>query len=522
MSVTRRQFFRRSGAAATSAVLAAAARRGSLWPGRLAEAAAAGPNATGGFVLAQASEFHEMNPHRELWSDDSNLQFAMFDSLIQRDDSMGLVPVLAESYTNVSPLEWLFTLRRGVKFHNGEPLTAATIAWNVRDALRTDIKRDVTWQAFDRVEIVNDLTFKLITKRPDPVLRQRLVRFFILPQQYYERVGEQGFIDKPVGTGPYRFVERVPDSHVKLEAFDEYWGANAHLRNVLFRIIPDAATRVSSLLAGEVDLVLPLASDQVKTLNQNPGTKVADVTSDRMVYIQFWPESPKGGHELRDTRVRQAINYAVNVDAIIRFVLGGLSTRIPTLFPPATFAYDQSLKPYPYDPDKARSLLRAAGLPNGFSINMEVPPSTIVPATVEVSEAIVGYLGKVGIKVNLKVLELGTMVKLGAAKQIAPIFFWSWGTDFLDPEPALRGFLYTKSPYAFFGKREWDQMIDTAAAEMNPSRRAAIYKKLQREIYDDPPCIFLYAIYNIYGLRRNIEMTPRTDERVIVARIRRT
>jgi peptide/nickel transport system substrate-binding protein len=413
------------------------------------------------------------------------------------------------------------TLRRGVKFHSGEPLTAATIAWNVRDAVRTDIKRDVTWQAFDRVEVTNDFTFKLITKKPDPVLPQRLVRFFILPQQYYERVGEQGFIEKPVGTGPYRFVERVPDSYVKLEAFDDYWGTNAHLRSVLFRIMPDAATRVSSLMASEVDLVTPLAPDQVKSVNQNGATKVVDVTSDRIAYVQFWPESPQGGHELRDKRVRQALNYAVNVDAIIKFVLGGLSTRIPTLFPPSTFAYDSSLKAYPYDPDRARSLLREAGFANGFSINMEVPSNFILPATVEVCQAIVGDLGKVGVKVNLKAVELGTMVKLRGAKQIAPMFFWSWGTDFLDPEPFVRGILHTKSPYTFYGKPEWDQTIDTAAAAMSASQRADMYKKLQREIHDDPPYLFLYAIYNIYGVRRNIQMTPRIDERIIVAHIRR-
>jgi len=481
-----------------------------------------GPKAAGGFVYAQSSEFHEINPHRELWSDDSSMHFCLFDSLIERADNMQLVPVLAQSYQNTGPREWSFKLRRGVKFHNGEPLTAETIRWNVQDAVRTDIKRDVTWQAFDHVDVVDDYTFKFITKNPDPVLPQRLVRFFILPQQYYSRVGEQGFITRPIGTGPYRFVERAPDSYVKLQAFDDYWGQNAALRDVVFRIVPDPATRLSALAAGEVDLITPLPPDQVKNVNGNSLTKAVWVGSDRIAYCQFWPESPQGGRELRDKRVRQAINYAVNVDNIVKYVLNGLSTRIPTIFPHTTFAYDTSLKPYAYNPDKARALLREAGLPNGFSINMEVPANFILPATNEVCQAMVGDLAKVGIKVNLKAVELGTMVKLRDSKQIAPIYFWSWGTDFLDPEPFVRGILYTKSPYTFYGKPEWDQMIDAASAQLNATQRADTYKKLQAEIYDDPPYIFLYAIDNVYGVRRNIQMTPRTDERVIVAHIRRT
>jgi peptide/nickel transport system substrate-binding protein len=516
--MTRRDLLRLTGGA-----LGAAAGVGRM-PHRLSAipaASASGPKASGGFILAQASEFHEINPHRELWSDDSSLHFAVFDSLVQRDDSMKLVPVLAESYANTGPREWTFKLRAGIKFHNGEPLTAETIRWNVQDGLRTDIKRDVTWQAFERVDVVDDRTFKLITKKPDPVLPQRLVRFFILPPQYYERVGEEGFINKPVGTGAYRFIERVPDGYVKLEAVDDYWGPNAPLRHVVFRIIPDAATRLAALMAGEVDLVAPLAPDQVKNVTQNPLTKVASVPSDRIAYCQFWPESPQGGKELRDKRVRQAINYAVNIDGIIKFLLNTLSTRLPTILPAMTFGYESTLKPYAYNPDKARALLREAGYPNGFSINMEVPANFILPATVEVCQAMVADLAKVGIKVNLKALELGTMVKLRGAKQIAPIFFWSWGTDFLDPEPFVRGILHTKSPYTFYGKPEWDQVIDNAAAILNPTERGEVYKKLQREMYDDPPYIFLYAIYNVYGLRRNISMTPRTDERIIIAHIRR-
>ena len=521
MKLTRREWLRLAGTAGGGAVLSAVLRPFGVVPG-LAGAAASGPKASGGFIYAQSSEFHEINPQRELWSDDSSFHFCLFDSLIQRDDTMKLVPVLAESYKNTGPGEWTFTLRRGVKFHNGESLTAQTIKWNVENAVRTDVKRDVTWQAFDHVDVVDDYTFKFFTKQPDPVFPQRLIRFFILPQQYFQRVGEQGFINAPVGSGPYRFIERVPDSYAKLEAFDDYWGPNASLRDVVFRIVPDAATRFSALAAGEVDFISPLTPDQVKTVNANPLTKAAYVSSDRIAYCQFWPESPQGGRELRDPRVRQAINYGVNTDNIVKFVLDGLSVRIPTIFPPTTFAYDTNLKPYPYSPDRARALLREAGFADGFSINMEVPANFLLPATGDVCQAMVGDLAKIGIKVNLKTVELGAMVNLRDTKQIAPIFFWSWGTDFLDPEPFVRGILNTKSPYTFYGKPAWDQAMDQAATTLESAQRVAIYKTLQEQIYADPPYIFLYATDNIYGMRRDIQMTPRTDERVIVARIRRT
>ncbi len=491
-------------------------------PTAASQAQVGGAAPTGSVVLAQATDIHETDPHRELWSDDSSVHFAIFDSLVQRDDQMNLVSVLAESYQNTGPNEWTFRLRQGITFHNGEPLTVETIQWNIEDATAQGKKRDVTWQNFDRVEKVDNATFKLITKKPDPVLPQRLIRFFILPSKYFQEKGEEGFIAAPIGTGPYKFVERKIDDHIKVTAVDNYWRGNASIKDVTFRIIPNTATALQSLKAGEIDLVVSPPPDQFDQLNAGANTKAVSAVSDRIGYCQFFPDSPQGGKELKDKRVRQAINYAVNVDNMIKFLLAGHAVRNPTILPPLTFAFDKNLKPYAYDPDKAKSLLKEAGLESGFTLPVEVPSSFLLAKSVEIGQAIQGDLAKVGIKVELKPTELATMVKERDSKQIAPVYFWSWGSDFLDPEPFYRGILYTTSPYTFYGKPTWDKMIDEAAQTVDQARREQIYKQLQAETYDDPPWLFLYTIENLYALAKNVEMTPRTDERIIVARMKKT
>jgi len=479
------------------------------------------PTPEGNIVLAQAAEFIEINPHRELWSTDSNFHFAIFDSLVQRADDMTIVPVLAESFENSGPNEWTFKLREGIRFHNGEPLTVETIQWNVQDIHTEDAKRDVNFKNFDRVEKIDDTTFKLYTKEPDPLVPQRLIRFFILPSQYFQEVGEDGFIEKPVGTGPYKFVERVKDSHIKVTANEDYWRRKPYIKDVTFRVIPDTSTTLQALKAGEVDMMISPPPDQFDALNQGD-TKVLSVISNRMAYCQFFPDSPQGNGELRDPRVRQALNYAINVDGIIEFLLGGHATRISTIFPPVIFAHDDELEPYPYDPERAQFLLKEAGFENGFNLVLAVPSTFILPKTVEIGQAMQEDLQRVGITVDLQPTEQATLVKQRSDRTIAPMYLWSWGSDSLDPEQFYRGILHTASPYTFYGKPEWDTLIDQAAKSLDSEERERIYKQLQRETYEDPPWLFMYAIENMYAVRSDIEMTPRTDERVIVWNIKRT
>lgn len=508
--------------AASSSTAASSAAATPAGTATVPQASTGNVTAKGSLTLAQSTDFHEIDPHRELWSDDSSFHFAIFDSLVQRDDTMKLIPVLAESYESTAPTEWTFKLRQGIKFHNGEPLTVETIQWNVQDATAQGQKRDVSFQNFDHVEKVDQSTFKLITKKPDPLVPQRLIRFFILPSKYFQDKGEDGFIAAPVGTGAYKFVERVKDSHIKVTANEDYWQDKANVKDVTFRIIPDASTTLQALKAGEVDLVVSPPPDQFDSLNKGDKTKAVSVVSDRIAYCQLFPDSPQGKGELKDKRVRQALNYGINVDNIIKFLLAGHSKRISTILPPLSFAYDGSLKPYPYDPEKAKSLLKEAGLGGGFNLVIETPSSFILPKSVEIGQAMQEDLGKIGIKVDLKPTELATMVKERDTKQIAPMYFWSWGSDFLDPEPFYRGILYTKSPYTFYGKPEWDQMIDDAAASLDQSKREQIYRQLQQQTYDDPPWVFLYTIENIYGLNKSVEMTPRTDERIIVRKMKKS
>jgi peptide/nickel transport system substrate-binding protein len=311
-------------------------------------------------------------------------------------------------------------------------------------------------------------------------------------------------------------VERQKDNRIKVTAIDDYWRGNAHIKDVTFRIIPDASTTLEALKAGEVDFMFALPPDQFDPINSGADTQAAAVVSDRIAYCQFYPDSPQGKGELKDKRVRQAINHAVNIDAIVKFLLAGHAERISTVLPPVCFAYDKALQPYSYDPEKAKSLLAEAGFEKGFDLTLEVPSAFILAKSGEIGQAMQEDLRKIGLNVNLKPTELATMVKERGEKTIAPMYFWSWGSDFLDPEPTYRGILHTASPYTFYGTPEWDKMIDDAVASFDDAERQKLYQQLQKETYDDPPWLFMYAIQNIYGLSKAVEFTPRTDERVLV------
>jgi len=487
--------------------------------GEAAEADAGDEGKTTLYV-ALPNDIVEVDPHRTLWSSDSSVHFALYDSLIQRDDQMNFVGVLAEEWENVSPTEWVFHLREGVKFHNGEPFNAYTVVWNVGRGVSTDEKRDPMFKHLAGAEAIDEHTVKITTKEPYPLVPQLMVRFYMLPPGYYQEVGYDEFVKNPVGTGPYKWVERVRDSHIVLERNEDYFRGAAAFEKVIFKVIPDSATRVAALKAGEVDLVDKLPPDQVQTVESSPELEVLGVESDRIAWVTFYPDSPQGGGEpLKNKKVRQAINYAVNIDNYIEYILDGHSYRISTVLSPMTFAYDEDLEPYPYDPEKAKQLLEEAGYGDGFTINMDTPASFVVPKTVDTAQAIAADLEKVGITVNVRPVEFSAIITLRDEREIAPMFVWSWGSDYLDPDRYFTPTVYSENPWSFWSDPRMDELVEAAQKTMDQEERARIYKELQALVKEEAPGIFLYTNEDLYGVSKEIEFTPRSDERIMVYHI---
>ena len=357
----------------------------------------------GRVTIAQPAEFQYMDPQRTFLSSEVSMQMSIFDSLIRRGPDMGLIPALATEWKPVGPTEWILTLRQGVKFHNGESFDAEVVRWNVERITRPGFQDFAFMSPVAKAEVVSKYVVKIITKAAYPTFPSLMTQFFIVPPAYMTQVGPEGFTRKPIGSGPYKFVEWVKGSHLIMEANADYWGGPPAIRAIIWRILPESSTRVAGLRAGELDIVPQLPPELIQAIDAEATLKAMAVRSIRTPFLRFFPDSPQGGgRPLADRRVRQAINHAVNVDAIIRGLLSGQATRTASLMTPDIFGFDPVPKPYPFDQERARALLREAGFPNGFEMNFETWSSGPAPKPVEVAQAVAADLEKVGVRLRVR------------------------------------------------------------------------------------------------------------------------
>jgi peptide/nickel transport system substrate-binding protein len=289
----------------------------------------------------------------------------IFDGLVGAGPNGQVVPQLATSWRKIGPAAYDFTLRQGVKFQNGDPVTADDVVFTFQRVLTpggiagfTSTRKDLLGPIL-RVQKLDESHVRFVYRAsfPESLVLQSLVHFQIVPQKYLRQVGEQAFIARPVGAGPFRFVRGALNSEIVLERYDGYWGGPAKLRQVIFRMMPDPSSRIAALLAGEVQVIQEVPPDLVERLKASPNVQVKTSEGTRSYEIEFNTKAAP----FNDVRVRQAVNYAINWAPILHDVYHGYGARLATAFLPSGFGYDPSLKPYPYDPAKARALLDEAG-----------------------------------------------------------------------------------------------------------------------------------------------------------------
>ncbi|HET7342452.1 MAG TPA: ABC transporter substrate-binding protein, partial [Methylomirabilota bacterium] len=300
-----------------------------------------------------------LDPTMNLSSIRAAVGVSMFDSLVGRDRDNKLVPELAESWRTLNDTTWQFRLRRGVVFHDGEPFNAEAVRFTIERVLDPQQKSPnrANIAEIARVEVVDDATVNLVTSKPYAALLNRLVDFPILPPRYTAEKGNQAFALHPVGTGPYRFVSLVKDEQLVVEAFDRHWRGGPAIPRIVFKPIPEPFTRAAALRNGEVDLITTVPPNLARDLEKIAGLRVQRVPSTWDIYLGLNAFKKP----LSDVRVRQALNYASDVDAIIKSVLDGNGRRLEGPFTPQMFGYDANVKGYTHDPARARRLLADAG-----------------------------------------------------------------------------------------------------------------------------------------------------------------
>jgi len=478
----------------------------------------------GQVIIAQAADPNTMDPKFLKGRETQNAVRLIFDSLYHRDNNMQIIPWLATSYENPDELTWRFHLRQGVQFHNGSDFKANDVKFTMERLL----EEDSGWSErnlIERIEVVEDYVVDIITLKPYAALMTRAVLWHMTDQETFDEVGADGFAAQPVGTGPFKFVEWVTDEQLVFEANPDYWGGAPRIETVIFRPIPETATRIASLEAGDVDIITDVPPDYV---DQAPdGVNVVTVPGTRAFFIGMNVTA----EPFDDVRVRQAMNYAVDVNTIIDAVLNGLARKIDGPVLPEAFGY-VATPVYNYDPDKAKALLAEAGYPNGFEMELDVQPTLK-----EMAEALAGQLSQVGVKVTVNVMESAAMY----AKYepgFSQAYLSSWGNSEADADGILSKQFYSKRYgcntlatdgdtgkgdaakgcfYTGYGNAVADAAIEAGARTVDPAKRKAYYYTAITTIVPETPWVFLYNPKEIYGQRSRVQdWVPRPDALLIL------
>jgi peptide/nickel transport system substrate-binding protein len=464
-------------------------------------------------VIAQPADAYTLDPAKHSAFPTANIMFQIYDALVTIDADGNFKPALAESWSNPDPLTWRFKLRQGVKFHNGEEFNAESVKFSFERALDPDFQAPYFSRisAIKAVEVVDEYTVDFKTENPYPTMLFSLYEAafpaLIVPPKYLEEKGPDILATAPVGTGPYKFVEWLKDDRVVLEANPDYWGGAPKIERVVFRPIKEVRTRIAELRSGGVNLAVDIPPEDVPSLESGE-TKVEVAASDFIYFFAFdtLKESP-----LQNKLVRQAINHAIDVDAIQQSLLGGMGTRIALALPTNAFGYDPNWKPYEFDPEKAKALLAEAGYADGFTIPLTSRQGRYLKDR-EIMEASIGFLANVGITVEPNYLEPGVWAQVSEKKGREGLIFPGWSGR--DPDLVWYPLLYTGQYQSYYSNPELDKLLDAGRATIDADERRDIYAKAAEIIKEEAPHVPMIQPPLIYGLSANLNWTPRTDSMI--------
>ncbi len=495
------------------AALALAALGLSAVPGRAAD-----PDTV---VISQGVDATTLDPIKTSVTSDTNVHLQLYDTLARRSpDGSKLLPQLATSWKRTAPTVWEFTLRRGVTFSNGDPFTSADVKFTVERILDPAYKSQQVPRVdtIARVETPSPYTVRFVTKRPTPLPPAITRPIFIVDAKFWQAHGDQYMQDHPMGTGPYVLRTWRRDDELDLDANPHYWGGAPPVAHVVFKPIPEAGTRVAALRTGATDLITNVPYQYGTLLAGGTTTRMASVRSDRVLYIAF--NTMKPGPQ-QNALVRQALNYAIDVPAIIKAVLGGRAYELGEPIPENFFGYDTTVAPYRHDSAKAKQLLAKAGYPDGKGLTLTLAaPQGRYNGDKEVALAVAGQLQAVGVHVDVRPQEWVSYYRQALQRDLTPMYMLGWGNITNDADNTLSSQLVGSATTSTYANPTVDKLVDDARYELDAAKRKALYARALRVIHDDAPWLFLFQYEDLYGTTKRLQWNPRPDEAIYVTEMR--
>ena len=464
---------------------------------------------------ASSSDITGLDPRNGSSTITASILASLYSTLVKTDPTGAIVCDAAESYEQVDDTTWHFTLRQDVYFTNGDQMTANDVAYTINSLRDSEKNYALSGDfSFMQVEVLGDFEFNIITDYAFPSLPLRLNYIKIIPADYVEEVGDEGFAEAPIGSGPFKFVSWTKDQSVVLEKNPDYYGEVPQIDQLIFEVIPEAADRVAALQAGEVDIICNVPTTQAEYLQSLDGITVVGQPSTRVVWLQFnlvGEETP-----LDDIRVRQAMNYAVDRDALIAGVLDGYAVKVASISTPEYEGYDPDVQGYTYDPDQARQLLADAGYADGFTIECSVSPGLLNGT--DVVQAIAGQLAEVGINMTITEVDSATQREQIGAGTVAPAFLQGLGGPYCDINLIASIGFTEGARYCTWVDQEFMDLAAQAASEMDADVRAELFSQMQQMMVDKAPALWLYQQDTLYAYNsaKVQGWTARTDEVVLM------
>ena len=441
-------------------------------------------------VIAFGAEPQQVDPTRSSAGVDGYYIDLFYEGLLAVTPDFERVNWLAESWEVVDDDEGLriaVKIREGVKFHNGDELTAHDYAYAFERQSDPVSRTAGRLRHVGGVRVRDDYRFDLMLTSPDGSLEPLNLVLSAIPRKYYQEVGDHGVQAHPIGTGPWKFVSRSVREELIVERFEDYWNRDAMpvAKRLRIKIIPEDTTRVAAFKTGAVDWIDAVPPALVGQFETSPGVRVVSLPTPNNLFVALNAIDPAS--PFRFPKVRQAVAHAVNVDDIVRYVLYGQGIRTAQLAP-GTLGYDPELKPYPYDPDRARDLLAEAGFPAGVNVNCYNLTTPREPYFKEVGETIFAYLAEAGIRCRIVQLEYGAWINVGR-RFVRPtmdgIMSTMWGQGLPgDPTDAWSGHVHTAGDgwgtYSYESTPELDGLIETLRMTMDVDTRIALIKQIAR------------------------------------------
>ncbi|MFC6788741.1 ABC transporter substrate-binding protein [Methylobacterium komagatae] len=466
-------------------------------------------------VYASDSEPENVSPYHNNLREGVILARNCWDTLIYRNTQTGAYePMLATSWKWVDDTTLDLVIREGVTFHNGDPLGPEDVAFTFNYVLtpeaRTVTRQNVDWMK--STEVTGPHSVRIHLKQPFPAALEYLAGPTpIFPAAYFKKVGLDGFAKAPIGSGPYKITAVENGRSVKMARFDKYWDGSPlgkpKIGKLEFRIIPDGESRMAELMTGGVDWIWRVPSDQADQLKAAPNLTVLNAETMRVGFLQFDTLGrAKENSPLKDVRVRQAISYAVDRKAMVDNLVRGNSRVMNSLCYIEQFGCtDQGVTRYPYDPAKAKALLKEAGYANGFEIDLGAYRER------DYAEAVIGYLGAVGIKVRLNYLRYAAFRDALRAGKVS-IGYQTWGSFSVNDVSAFDGVYFRGGEEDLTKDPEVITDLQTGDTSLDPEKRKAAYAKALGRIAAQAYALPMFSYATNYAFTSDLNFTAQPDE----------